>query len=352
MGDQPNKVERALGAMREEGWSDLQHRRVAKRIEDALEAPASNRHARLWILAAAACVIGVVVALRPWHRPMVATTGTTLGSEAEVTSAVLADGSAVEVGRGGRVEVVADRADETRIEVTAGRAEFEVQKRPGRPFITSVRGVEVRVIGTRFSTELDMSHPPGLVRVLVRRGVVEVRRPGEEAPSRLMAGDSLEVPLALPADPAAPTPAVESAPPVAPAPSGKVSVAAPPPVDAAKLFETAKAARSAGDVEGAIRSYAALLKEFPNDKRVGVAALELGRLRMDAQHAYGPAAEAFRRALAAAPNEGVREDALARLIEALDAMSDRAQCLKERSRYQQQYPKGVHAESVQNRCGR
>src|SRR5258706_12712410 len=164
MGDQPNKVERALGAMREEGWSDLQHRRVGKRIEDALEAPSRNRHARLWILAAAACVIGVVVALRPWHRPMVATTGSALGSEVEVTSAVLADGSAVEVGRGGRVEVVSDRADETRIEVTAGRAGFEGQKRLGRPFITSVRGVEVRVIGTRFSTPLDMSNPPGLVR--------------------------------------------------------------------------------------------------------------------------------------------------------------------------------------------
>jgi TolA-binding protein len=141
-------------------------------------------------------------------------------------------------------------------------------------------------------------------------------------------------------------------PPVALATSGKPSVAAAPPVDAAKLFETAKAARSAGDVEGAVRSYAALLKEFPNDKRAGVAALELGRLRMDAQHAYGPAADAFRRAIAAAPNEGVREDALARLVEALDALNDRAQCLKERSRYQQHYPKGVHAESVQSRCGR
>jgi len=39
-------------------------------------------------------------------------------------------------------------------------------------------------------------------------------------------------------------------------------------------------------------------------------------------------------------------------IEALDALNDRVQCLRERSRYQQQYPKGVHAESVQHRCGR
>ncbi len=340
MGDQPNKILRALEAMREDVWSDLQHRRVAERIEEKLAAPAHNVQARSWIFAAAACAIGVLVALRVWDRPLVATTGTTLGSEAEVTSAVLGDGSAVEVDRGGRVEVVADRSDETRIEVTAGRAEFEVQKRPGRPFIASVHGVEVRVIGTRFSTELDMSRPPGLVRVLVHRGVVEVRRRAEEAPSRLMAGESLEVPLAPLADPAAPTPTHESAPPVAPESSGKPAVAAVPPVDAPKLFETAKAARSAGDVEGAVRSYAALLKEFPNDRRAGIAALELGRLRMDAQHAY------------AAPNEGVREDALARLIEALDALNDRAQCLKERSRYEEHYPKGVHAESVQNRCGR
>jgi TolA-binding protein len=116
------------------------------------------------------------------------------------------------------------------------------------------------------------------------------------------------------------------------------------------LFEAARAARGSGDVEGAVRSYAALLKQYPTDERAGVAALELGRLRMDSQHAYGPAADAFRRAIAAAPNEGVREDAMARLVEALDTMRDRDTCSKERQRYLARYPKGVHAAVVAGRC--
>jgi len=198
------------------------------------------------------------------------------------------------------------------------------------------------------------------VRVLVHRGVVEVRRPGGPA-SRLRAGDRLEVPLGpapspLPA--ASPSPATvgvesTSAPAASSAPSSAAAPVAPspPPLDASKLFEAAKAARASGDVEGAARLYSALLKQFPNDERVGVAALELGRLRMDAQHAYEPAAEAFRRAIARAPNEGVREDALARLVEVLDAMHDRESCLAERGRYLQRYPKGVHFSRIERECG-
>ena len=102
--------------------------------------------------------------------------------------------------------------------------------------------------------------------------------------------------------------------------------------------------------EAAVDAYAALIKQFPGDERVGVAALELGRLRMDTQRAYGPAVEAFRRAIAAAPNEGIREDALARLIEALDALGDQATCAQEQRRYQVRYPRGVHAAAVRGRC--
>ena len=46
----------------------------------------------------------------------------------------------------------------------------------------------------------------------------------------------------------------------------------------------------------------------------------------------------------------VDEDALARLIEALDAMGDRSACLREQARYQARYPRGVHAAAVTGRC--
>jgi transmembrane sensor len=353
MGEMPKKVERALEALHEEGWTDLQHRRVAKRLEEALDSP--SRPVSPWVLglAAAAACAGLVALGARWRAQApvaAATTGasaapeprvpallddSSIGNETEEAKAVLGDGSAVEVARGGRVRLVHDRADETRLELVRGRAEFEVQKRPERPFIASVRGVEVRVIGTHFSTELDTSRTPSIVRVVVQRGVVEIRGGASTSPVRVAAGESLEVPIEM-------TP---------PATAETTQPAAPPaPLTAAQLFEAANAARGAGDVDGATRSYAALLKQYPGDERAGIAALELGRLRMDSQHAYRRAAEAFHRAIAAAPNEGVREDAMARLVEALDATHDRTACDQERQRYLARYPKGVHAAQVEARC--
>jgi len=97
-------------------------------------------------------------------------------------------------------------------------------------------------------------------------------------------------------------------------------------------------------------AYAALLKRFPHDTRVGVAAL--GRLRMDSQHAHAPAADAFRRPFAAAPNERVSaKTPLARLVEAVDAMGDKATCLAEQGRYHARYPNGAHLASVRAYCG-
>jgi TolA-binding protein len=343
--------------MREDVWSELQDRRIRDRLHEAVSRPAVRVSRRwLWALAAAVGTLCVVIATRAHHGRPIVSEGAAIGSAAESTSAAFSDGSEVDVERGGHVRVVKDRQDETRVEVLAGRAEFEVAKRPERPFVTSVRGVEVRVIGTRFSTELDLSRPPGVVHVRVGRGVVEVRRRSGETASRLGAGEALDVAL----EPVAPELAMAAAPSVTPLTSSSTApgasspsapmVPAPAPVGASKLFEAAKAARAAGDVDGAARSYSILLKQFPGDERAGVAALELGRLRMDAQHAYRPAAEAFRRAIAAAPNEGVREDALARLVEVLDAMHERDSCRKERSLYLQRYPRGLYVSRVERAC--
>jgi TolA-binding protein len=361
MAEARTKQERALSAMRDDVWSELQHRRVGKRIDQALAAEQKTRRPWLWavsaIAAAAACAT-MWFTLRTPSGPALAASGTALGSDVGAASAVLADGSLIDIDRGGRIQIVTDRPEETRVAVLAGRAEFEVQKRLGRPFLTTIRGVEVRVVGTHFSTELDMSHPPGLVRVTVQRGTVEVRAPVGDRVARLNAGDKLEISLgtAKGSTDLAPSVAAPSAAsgqavaglPVAAADSGNVTPG--PVLNASKLFEAAREARHSGNVQAAVAAYAALIKQFPGDERVGVAALELGRLRMDTLRAYGPAAVAFRRAIAAAPNEGIREDALARLIEALDAMGDQAACLQEQRRYEARYSRGVHAVTVRGRC--
>ncbi|MEO6602120.1 MAG: FecR domain-containing protein [Polyangiaceae bacterium] len=353
-----SKVQRALGALRQDTWSELQHRRVAKRLDSALV----KRPARAWawyaagIAAAASVLLWVLVRPAATHLSSQVEPG--LGSELHPARALLSDGSVVDIDRGGRIRVISDRGDQTQIEVLAGRAEFEVKKRHGGPFMALIRGVQVRVVGTHFSTELDLARPPGVVRVNVQRGIVEVAAPHGEHLARLTAGDSLEVSLApqLAANPSAeesanpPSNATSpSAGPPATSVTPRVGSAAPPQ-DASTLFELGNNARRSGNVQAAVKAYAALLEQFPNDERAGVAALELGRLRMDSLHAYAPAAQAFRRAIAAAANDGTREDALARLIEVLDRMHDRPSCLAEQRRYRLRYPLGVHATSVERRC--
>jgi TolA-binding protein len=357
-----SKVERALGAMRDDVWSELMHRRGAKRLDEALEPHEKPSRARFWWAAAGAAVAAGLVllfVLRSMSLPVASRTDGALGSALEPARATLSDGSVVDIDRGGSIRVLRDEPERTRVEVLAGRAEFEVQKRPGRLFVAAVRGVEVRVIGTHFSTELDVSRPPGVVRVRVQRGVVEVAAPDGGRVARLNAGDFLEVSLTRAtatreaAEPSELPGLASATPPVASAIRGEAQPAplsSAPVVDASKLFETASAARRAGNALAAANAYAALLKQFPNDERTGVAALELGRLRMDSLRDYPAAAAAFRRAFAAAPSEGIREDALARLVEVLDRMRDQASCLAEQKRYQARYPTGIHAASVRSRC--
>ena len=66
----------------------------------------------------------------------------------------------------------------------------------------------------------------------------------------------------------------------------------------------------------------------------------------DPQGALGP----LRRASSSAPGESLREDAMARLVEAYEASGQRARCREARGRYLDRFPEGVHASSVVRRC--
>ncbi|HWZ87643.1 MAG TPA: hypothetical protein VNW92_02300, partial [Polyangiaceae bacterium] len=90
-----SKVERALGALREEVWSDLQHRRGAERLGLNQEAPA-RRGSRRWLGVALAAAAFAAVAVGVLHRTM---TPAALGSEAGGARTMLRDGSVVDVAR-------------------------------------------------------------------------------------------------------------------------------------------------------------------------------------------------------------------------------------------------------------
>lgn len=104
-------------------------------------------------------------------------------------------------------------------------------------------------------------------------------------------------------------------------------------------------------MQEAADAYAELLERHRDDARAGLAAFELGRIRMDALHEGNGAIEAFQQALSLSPSAAFHEDALARIVIALDAAGDAERCRQARERYLSRYPGGVHAAALATRCG-
>ncbi|HEX6274611.1 MAG TPA: FecR domain-containing protein [Polyangiaceae bacterium] len=290
----------------------------------------------------------------PFHQAALETAGDALVLD-------LHDGSRLELEARTRVEMVESAADNLSMRLRHGRVECDLVPKAGRRFTLFASSVEVRVTGTRFSVELS---PNGeRVEVAVERGSVEVTAPlAAEPKRRLAAGERWAIELRPPpradsavepnvAEPTATEPDV-----ALPAPSGAVPSerpsAAPEPAAAGarELFDLGNAARRAGDSAGAARAYETLLANHAKDPRAGLAAFELGRLRMGPLGDARGAVTAFRRAIALAPGAGFKEDAMARLVEAYAALGDVKQCRSARQAYLSSYPRGVHASAVAKRC--
>ena len=104
-------------------------------------------------------------------------------------------------------------------------------------------------------------------------------------------------------------------------------------------------------MEAAAEKYQELLDNHPRDPRAGLAAFELGRLRMDRLGDMRGAMQALEQAVALAPGAEFREDALARLVAASAGAHDGPGCTKARDRYLAAYPTGVHRRTVAAACG-
>ena len=312
------------------------------------------------LVAAALLVVGVLGLVRlrdpnfvgsPFHRAALETAGDALVVD-------LHDGSRIELDARTRVEVVESIEENLSMRLRRGRVECDLVPQPGRRFTLFASSVEVRVTGTRFSVELA---PNGeRVEVAVERGSVEVSWPlAAEPKRRLAAGERWSIDL-RPSERArakapAKTPGTEAEPrahtPDEPSDRpGDASDAAVVP-GPRELLDLGNAARRAGDNVGAARAYETLVSKHASDPRAGLAAFELGRLRMGPLGDARGAVQAFRRAIALAPGAGFKEDAMARLVEAYAALGERAPCRAARDAYLASYPRGVHAASVAKRCG-
>jgi transmembrane sensor len=292
----------------------------------------------------------------------------------DAMSVNLGEGSTLEVASESRVEVAESAKDSVRLNLAQGSVLCDVTHREGRRFVVAAAGVEVRVVGTRFRVALAPSGER--VEVQVERGTVEVTQrsdPGHVR--RLSAGERWSVAQNAPAasaEPsvAAPSPSEEATSP-APAesaalPEPSADVRPPPRTDkdsplheatstlevasAKQLLDLANSARRSGDIPLAARAYEALLSRFPRDGRSGLAAFELGRLRLDRLGNPRGAAQAFERAIQLAPGSGFREDAMARLVDAYAALGATDACRRARQSYLESYPAGLHVTGVSSKC--
>jgi len=364
---------RANEARIERQWSALEQ----AGLPGPLPAGRSRWRAALALASAGALVASAAFVWMERAREPSLPVGALVESADTKVSVQLEDGSRVELSPRAQLRLLKNAKREVRLELRGGKARFAVAHDRSRPFKVEAGGAEIRVVGTRF--ELGRSREAGGERleVAVSEGVVEVRRAGEREVRTLRAGERwsalVSPPVAplrkpAPSDPAAAAldePELEAAPgaldpaaEVLPEPDAQAEAERSPGLRgsaareraAARVFERANLARRAGRMRDAADAYAELLARYPRDRRAGLSAFELGRIRMDALSDPRGAIEALERAAAAGDTASFHEDALARMVVAYDAEGRREACRKARERYLGRYSSGVHAHVLAGRC--
>jgi hypothetical protein len=300
-----------------------------------------------------------------------------LETSGDAVSFELRDGSRLTLQKQTRVELRESSDSRVALELERGHLDCSVTPNPRRAFAVAAAGFEFLVLGTQFGVDLSLERRR--LEVDVQVGSVAVYRRGKSEPElALHAGqrwavDLLET-LAPAAALAASSPASDTAlpsalastsaagdagadaSPAAPAADSRDAVTRPSNsrsrarLGARQLLDRANAARRAGDLMGALRAYEQLLATYPNDSRAGLAAFEVGRLRMDRLGDVRGALAPLERAANLVFDPGLREDAMARLVRAFDVLGQNEQCLEARGRYLESHPTGVYVGSVAEAC--
>ncbi len=334
-------------------------------IETGLE---RKRFSPIWAafgVGAALAVAALLFAIRPTSddAPVALHVGETATTAAEARDLVVEEETQIALAPSSEIAVVTEQPTAVQVQLRRGRAHFDVARRRERRFSIDAGNVEVTVIGTAFTVD----RRDQTVRVDVERGIVEVRAANGET-RRLTAGEHWDAPRVAtsaserPEPPQTaqndPTPPIE--PPVEPTvepthedPPQRHPVRPTPPevpaVDPADaFFEQANQARTDNDARRAAELYEQLVDRHPSDRRAGLAAFELGRLRMNRLGDREGAVRAFERSLALGTSH--REDAMAHLVTLQRGLGNAAACRAARDAYLASFPAGAHAAAVRDGC--
>jgi transmembrane sensor len=320
---------------------------------------APGRRPQAWLVLATAATVVALLAFgsrwlaQPTAGPLGLTSGSALsvlGAEERAEAPRFDDGSQITLQKGSRVEVLRNDARSFVTALRRGDVTFDVKPGGKRHWVIEAGELSVEVVGTRFRVERQ----PQATRVSVEHGIVLVR--GERVGGgsvRLTAGQSFVLPTTREAvveptlsepRPASPAP-VASAPPAA----SVAPVASAPPVVApdrvAQSLVDADDARRQGDNASAAQHFeAAWLSAAPGDARRGLAALSLARLL----GATNPAktARVLRSSLSDMPS-GLREDAIARWVEAESRAGNVEGARRAAEEYRRSFPNGQRLPEVE-----
>jgi transmembrane sensor len=352
-------------------------------IERALPKPRRQFRFAPLVAAAAMCALAALLVVRPWGANNPAIEGALLRTGVgEEQTVELGDGSRIVLEALTQLRIVRASAQDVRLQVERGGIELEVTHVEGRKFTVAAGGVEVGVVGTKFHVGMDADDNE--VTVAVAEGKVLVARKdggGDTKPRYLVGGESWTAPANIAPVPAPPQLNPPAAP-IAKAPaapksltrsrtklsrrfhqlfeSGKYDEAfaevsveelgALGTLDAADLFRFGQVAGNSGHPQEAALAFDAVRTKHPSDANAGLAALQLGRLRLEDLNEPAAAKEALDDALRLNPKAFYREDAEARRVQALDEMGDREGCVAARDAYLASYPQGIRAVSIARRC--
>jgi transmembrane sensor len=361
--------------------------------------------ARHWLVVGAALAVLALFLLRSSDAgPLAARGATTLAFDRPST--VLSDGSRIELAANSQLQLLENNGQSFALQLQRGRARFAVTPGGPRRWRMECGLASVSVVGT----ELTIERSPSTLRVEVAHGIVEVR--GQRVPGgvqRLSAGQALQIdgrssselnaaisvsdplpsstpdlpptasaqasdakdasPEAPPAELSEPSPTAqpprarthETRPQAAVlshdsarsqddaprASSESAKTAAPSAQRAAtQLLAAADRARQSGEQDRALTILRELLHEQPGTPEAGIAGFTLARMQMERDPRA--AAEALRASLVAAAPASLREDALARLVEAYARSGDLELASSTAAEYRQKYPGGRRLAEVEH----
>ncbi len=225
-----------------------------------------------------------------------------------------------------------------------GQVRYQVEKIPGREFVVNAGGIEVRVVGTVFIVEVDVTD----VRVKVERGVVIVD--SGSGVVELTAGE--EIVLAGRDRSNEQSVAAIDEEPEAPMLNGTVSVVegAPKQYDEAVpsfsyLMREVDRARKRGDNNLAAKLLRKLVTIYPGDGRVVSVLYTLGKVESQ-RGRYVDAARAFRKCWRSSPRGTLAEDAHFQEAISLDRIGHLREANKAANRYLDKFPNGPYADRM------